>query len=95
MSNKREEDVEPPNPEEMSIPSSVKETENKHDELTEQIDASFGPMSVYVSGTDPEEIRNTFDHVWETVLDLYEDTMDEHREQNNSGNSRGPKSFGD
>lgn len=76
-------------------PRVVQAEESNDDRLTEQIDAGFGPMSVYVSGTDQEEIRETFDHVWDTVLELYEDTIDERREQDSSGNSRTPSSFGD
>jgi predicted AlkP superfamily phosphohydrolase/phosphomutase len=46
------------------------------EEMTEQIEATFGPISVYVSGTNTEDVQETFDHVWETMIDTSE-TMKE------------------
>lgn len=51
--------------------------EETEDELmTEQIEASFGPMTVYVSGTDTEDVQDTFDHVWDRMME----TSDKMRE---------------
>jgi len=41
-------------------------------QMTEQIEASFGPISVYVSGTDTDDVQETFDTVWETMMDTSE-----------------------
>lgn len=41
-------------------------------QMTEQIEASFGPISVYVSGTNTEDVQDTFDEVWETMMDTSE-----------------------
>lgn len=43
-------------------------------QMTEQIEASFGPISVYVSGTNTEDVQDTFDEVWATMMDT-SDTM--------------------
>lgn len=36
--------------------------------MTEQIEGKIGPMSVYVSSTDMETARETFDYVWEEKI---------------------------
>lgn len=55
-------------------------TKDAPDEMTQQIDASFGPMNVYVSGTDQEEVLETFNEVWDTMMDTSEYMHD--RKQN-------------
>lgn len=40
--------------------------------MTEQIEATFGPMTVYVSGTDTADVQDTFDHVWDRMMDTSE-----------------------
>lgn len=44
------------------------------DKMTEQIEASFGPISVYVSGTNTEDVQDTFDQVWQQMMET-SDTM--------------------
>lgn len=62
------------------------------DELTEQIDASFGPMNVYVSGTDQEEVLESFNDVWEKMLEtsdiMHERKQDMDDEDDGAGPSR-------
>lgn len=52
------------------------DAENVPDDMTEQIEATFGPISVYVSGTDTEDVQETFDHVWKTMVDTSEKMKD-------------------
>lgn len=58
-----------------------------NDDMTEQIEASFGPMTVYVSGTDTADVQDTFDHVWDRMMDTSE-TMRE-RQDDQDGSVRG------
>lgn len=37
-----------------------------------EIEASFGPMTVYVSGTDTESVCETFEDVWELMMNTSE-----------------------
>jgi hypothetical protein len=63
------------------------------DEMTEQIEATFGSMSVYVSGTDPEDVQSTFDHVWGTVSDTVE-TMRENASNDQEADDDPSRTFG-
>lgn len=65
----------------------MNETTETVDEMSlEQIEASFGPMTVFVSGTNAEDVQETFDHVWETMLDTSDKMKDMHDEdQSNHG----------
>lgn len=63
------------------------------DEMTEQIEASFGPMTVYVSGTNTDDVQDTFDHVWDRMMETSE-TMRE-RKQNQSDDDPSGPAFGD
>lgn len=63
-------------------------------EMTEQIEASFGPMTVYVSGTDTEDVQETFDHVWETMMDTSE-KMREMKQEQGDGEEVPGRTFGD
>jgi predicted AlkP superfamily phosphohydrolase/phosphomutase len=72
-------------------------TDETAEEMTEQIEASFGPMTVYVSGTDSEDVQETFDDVWETMMDTSE-TMREMKQDTNSDEDGGAgpgQAFGD
>jgi len=60
------------------------------DEMTEQIDASFGPMNVYVSGTDQEEVLETFNDVWETMMDTSEYMHERKQDMDEESDGRGP-----
>jgi len=61
------------------------------DGMTEQIEASFGPMTVYVSSADSDVVLETFDHVWEEMMDT-SDKMHERSDDEQSGR-RGGQSF--
>lgn len=63
------------------------------DDEFHEIEAAFGPMSVYVSGTDTESVQETFDHVWETMMDTSE-KMKEMGDEGTDENDGGP-AFGD
>lgn len=64
------------------------------EQMTEQIEASFGPMSVYVSGTEQQDVRETFEQVWETVMETYDRTHEFKKELDDD--SEDPtKSFSD
>lgn len=59
------------------------------DSMTEQIEAQYGPMSVYVSGTDSDDVHETFVDVWKTIADHNEDVMDRRAEMEVDGDSGG------
>lgn len=63
---------------------------NHPDEMTEQIDASFGPMNVYVSGTDQDEVLETFNDVWETMMDTSEYMHERKQDMDEESDGRGP-----
>lgn len=63
-----------PSADEVSIPSSV--SNDAPDEMTEQIEANFGPMTVYVSSADQENALSTFNDVWETMMETSEQMHD-------------------
>jgi len=74
---------------------SLSEISEAPDGMTEQIDASFGPMNVYVSGTDQEDVLETFNEVWETMLDT-SDTMHERKQDmDDGGENRSSRTYGD
>lgn len=55
---------------------------NEHpDGMTEQIEAGYGPMNVYVSGTDNDAVLESFKEVWDEITDtqqrLHEQAQDE------------------
>jgi hypothetical protein len=71
-------------------------TEDAPDAMTEQIEASFGPMTVYVSGTESEGVQETFDHVWETMMDTSEKMREMKSEDDEGNETAGPgQAFGD
>lgn len=39
---------------------------------TAQIEATFGNITVYVTGDSQDEAQDTFDHVWETMMETPE-----------------------
>lgn len=47
-------------------------------DMTEQIEASFGPIYVYVSSTDMDTAEATFDDVWETMMETSDKMNDMH-----------------
>lgn len=71
-------------------------TVEQPDEMTEQIDASFGPMNVYVSGTEHEDVLETFNDVWETMLET-SDAMHERKQEMDDDESEdlSSRTFGD
>lgn len=73
---------------------SIGNIDDAPDEMTEQIDASFGPMNVYVSGTEQEEVLETFNDVWETMMDTSE-YMHERKENMDDDQSVSGRSFSD
>jgi len=71
-------------------------TADAPDEMTEQIEASFGPMTVYVSGTDSSDVQETFDDVWETMMDTSETMREQKQNAENDDDGAGPgQAFGD
>lgn len=60
------------------------------DGMTEQIEAEFGPMAVYVSGTETESVQQTFDDVWDKVMETYErvQEMKDDDEEDGPGHGR-------
>jgi len=64
------------------------------DEMTEQIEASFGPMTVYVSGTDTADVQDTFDHVWETMMDTSEKMREMKPETDDNSDGPTGRTFG-
>lgn len=65
-------------------------------DMTEQIEASFGPMTVYVSGTDSEDVQETFDQVWETMMDTSEKMREMKGDEDEGNETGGPgQAFGD
>lgn len=71
-------------------------TDETAEEMTEQIEASFGPMTVYVSGTDSEGVQETFDHVWETMMDTSEKMREMKQNTDDDDAGAGPgQAFGD
>lgn len=65
-------------------------------DMTEQIEASFGPMTVYVSGTDSEDVQETFDQVWETMMDTSEKMREMNGDEDEGNETGGPgQAFGD
>lgn len=61
----------------------------------EQIEATFGPMSAFVSGGDREEVLETFKEVWGELTETREEVKEDSDEGEDSGNgSNRPSSFG-
>jgi len=63
------------------------------DEMTEQIDASFGPMNVYVSGTDQEEVLETFNDVWGTMMETSDHMHDRKQDMDDEDGAPASRSF--
>jgi hypothetical protein len=71
------------------------QTVNHPDEMTEQIDASFGPMTVYVSGTDQDDVLETFNDVWETMMSTSDHMHDRKEDMDDDDGPAPGRTFGD
>jgi hypothetical protein len=67
--------------------------EQTMDRHANAIEASFGPISVYVAGSTTDDVEETFDHVWETMMNTSE-TMHDMKDEMDDGPQSGP-TFGD
>lgn len=74
----------------------VQAPQDAPDEMTEQIDASFGPMNVYVSGTDADEVLESFNEVWDQMLETSDQMHERQKDMDDGSKQDGPgRSFSD
>jgi hypothetical protein len=66
------------------------DTDSDGEQEIEKIQASYGNVTVGISGNDAETVRETFDYVWETMMD----TADKMHERNNDDDESGSRTFG-
>lgn len=57
------------------------------EQSVEQIEATFGPMTAFVSGTDSDEVYDRFEDVWATLLETQQDMRDDQRERESGDDS--------
>jgi len=81
--------------EELSVATCCTECKSEtNEEMTEQIEASFGPVSVYVSGTDTDSVRETFDGVWETMMDTSDRMQSMKSDEDDDSDGPSGRTFG-
>lgn len=72
-------------------------TEETEDKNVEQIEATFGQMTAYVSGENRKDVEETFDHVWETLIETYnmsKDDVSESEEEQAFGSDKNKRTYG-
>lgn len=64
--------------------------EDEEAEGTEAIEATFGEIQVFATGSDPETVRENFEFAWKEVRDMSDDMYErsEDREDNSGHSSR-------
>lgn len=65
------------------------------EQVPEQIEATFGGIGVYVSGSDPDRVEERFEDVWEEMLDEHERARERQDDDDDTEIGNGPsKTFG-